>query len=214
MIKGKGATSFPGVELDYCGVYRITKDGKLSLLTNEMSKPNGITFSPDEKTLYVSTSDPEHAVWMAFPVKPDGTLGKGKQFFDATASVGKLKGLPDGMKTDKDGNLFAAGPGGILVFTPAAEHLGTRRHTGVPTANCNWGRRPERCSTSRRTKQSAGSRRKREVTRLVVVLLERAFSPLTARTHVNDEVPGEYRELGARRSRRPSKRACEFVFHV
>jgi gluconolactonase len=137
MIKGRGATSFPGVELDFCGVYRLTKDGKLSLLTKEMSKPNGITFSPDEKTLYVSNSDPLHAVWMAFPVNADGTLGKGKVFFDATKSVGRLKGLPDGMKTDKDGNLFAAGPGGILVFTPAGEHLGTIA-TGVATANCNW----------------------------------------------------------------------------
>jgi gluconolactonase len=116
----------------------VTKDGKLSLLTKEMSKPNGITFSPDEKTLYVSNSDPERAIWMAFPVKEDGTLGKGKVFFDATKTVGRLKGLPDGMKTDKDGNLFAAGPGGILVFTPAGEHLGTIA-TGVATANCNWG---------------------------------------------------------------------------
>jgi gluconolactonase len=138
MIKGKGATVFPGVELDFCGVYRLTKDGKLSLLTKEMSKPNGITFSPDEKTLYVSNSDPARAIWMAFPVKEDGTLGEGKVFFDATASVGKLKGLPDGMKTDEHGNLWAAGPGGILILTPKGEHLGTIV-TGVPTANCNWG---------------------------------------------------------------------------
>jgi gluconolactonase len=138
MIKGKGASEFPGVELDYCGVYRLTKDGKLSLLTKEMTKPNGITFSPDEKTLYVSNSDPKQAIWMAFPVKEDGTLGKGRVFFDATASVSQHKGLPDGMKADKDGNLFAAGPGGILIFTPGGEHLGTIA-TGVATANCNWG---------------------------------------------------------------------------
>jgi gluconolactonase len=138
MIKGKGASEFPGVELDFCGVYRISKDGKLTLLTKEMSKPNGITFSPDEKTLYIANSDPEKAIWMAYPVKEDGTLGKGKVFFDATNRVGKYKGLPDGMKTDKDGNLFAAGPGGILVFNPKGEHLGTIA-TGVPTANCNWG---------------------------------------------------------------------------
>jgi gluconolactonase len=138
MIKGKGASEFPGVELDFCGVYRLTKDGKLSLLTKDMSKPNGITFSPDEKTLYVANSDPEKAIWMAFPVKEDGTLGEGKVFFDATKSVANSKGLPDGMKADKDGNLFAAGPGGILVFSPAGDHLGTIA-TGVATANCNWG---------------------------------------------------------------------------
>ena len=138
MVQGKGTSVFPGMELDFCGVYRLTKDGKLSLLTKEMSKPNGITFSPDEKTLYVSNSDPARAIWMAFPVKEDGTLGEGKVFFDATASVGKLKGLPDGMKTDEHGNLWAAGPGGILILTPKGEHLGTIV-TDVPTANCNWG---------------------------------------------------------------------------
>lgn len=58
----------PRRELDFCGVYRLSKDGELTLLTREMTRPNGIAFSPDEKTLYVSNSDPDHAVWMAFPV--------------------------------------------------------------------------------------------------------------------------------------------------
>jgi gluconolactonase len=132
------APGFPGVDMDYCGIYRITKDGKLSLLTKEMSKPNGITLSPDEKTLYVSNSDPDKAIWMAFPLKEDGTLGKGKVFYDATALVKGRKGLPDGMKSDKDGNLFATGPGGVFIFTPKGEHLGTIA-TGVATSNCNWG---------------------------------------------------------------------------
>jgi gluconolactonase len=135
----KDAGGFPGTELDFCGVYRLSRDGKLTLLTKEMSKPNGIAFSPDEKTLYVANSDPERAVWMAFPVKDDGTLGEVKVFFDATQAVKeKKKGLPDGMKVDREGNLFATGPGGVLVFTPDGTHLGTLA-TGVPTANCNWG---------------------------------------------------------------------------
>jgi gluconolactonase len=134
----KGSDEFPGRELDFCGVFRLSKDGKLTLLTREMTRPNGIAFSPDEKTLYVANSDPKQAVWMAFPVEEDGTLGKGKVFFDSTAQVGKLKGLPDGMKVDRNGNLFATGPGGVLVFTPAGEHLGTLA-TGVPTSNCAWG---------------------------------------------------------------------------
>jgi gluconolactonase len=135
----KGVEGFPGQELDFCGVYRLSKNGRLTLLTKEMSKPNGIAFSPDEKTLYVANSDPEKAIWMAFPVKRDGTLGKGKVFFDATkfAKAGQ-KGLPDGMKVDKKGNLFATGPGGVLVFTPKGEHLGTI-NTGERTSNCNWG---------------------------------------------------------------------------
>ena len=71
------------MEMDYSGVYRLSKDGKVTLLTKEMTKPNGIAFSPDEKTLYVSNSDPEKAIWMALDVKDDGTLGKGRVFYDA-----------------------------------------------------------------------------------------------------------------------------------
>ena len=130
----------PARELDFCGVYRVSaKDGTLTLLTKEMSRPNGIAFSPDEKTLYVANSDPKKAVWMAFDVKADGTLGEGRVFYDATKWVGKERpGLPDGLKVDVAGNLFATGPGGVLVFAPDATYLG-RIDTGVPTANCAFG---------------------------------------------------------------------------
>jgi gluconolactonase len=129
----------PARELEYCGVYRLSKDGQITLLTKELTRPNGIAFSPDEKTLYIAVSDPDKAVWMAYNVKPDGTLGKGKVFFDSTDWVKeKKKGLPDGMKVDKDGNLFATGPGGLHVFAPDGTLLGTLA-TGVATANCNWG---------------------------------------------------------------------------
>jgi gluconolactonase len=128
----------PARELDFCGVYRLAKDGKLTLLTKEMSAPNGIAFSPDEKTLYVSNSDPKKAIWMAFDVKEDGTLGSGRVFFDSTDWVKTRKGLPDGMKVDKDGILFATGPGGVHVFTPDGTLLGTI-DTGEKTANCGWG---------------------------------------------------------------------------
>ncbi len=129
----------PAKELDFQGVYRLTADGKLTLLTKEMSRPNGIAFSPDEKTLYVANSDPDKANWMAFPVKEDGTLGEGKEFADNSKAVkdGK-KGLPDGLKTDTKGNVWATGAGGVYVFSPAGKHLGTLA-TGVPTANVGWG---------------------------------------------------------------------------
>lgn len=125
-------------EMDYCGVFRLGKDGKTTLLTKEMSRPNGLAFSPDEKTLYVANSDPDHAVWMAFPVNADGTLGKGKVFVDVTGMVKDHPGLPDGMKIDRSGNLFAAGPGGIHVYAADGKRLG-RIDTGQKTANCNWG---------------------------------------------------------------------------
>ncbi|MGY8688098.1 MAG: SMP-30/gluconolactonase/LRE family protein, partial [Verrucomicrobiales bacterium] len=101
----------PRRELDFCGVYRLAKNGTLTLLTKEMTRPNGIAFSPDEKTLYVAQSDPKAALWKAFPVKDDGTLGESQVLHDVTAMVGKHKGLPDGMKVDKAGNIWATGPG-------------------------------------------------------------------------------------------------------
>lgn len=138
-LRKPAGEEFPDRDLDFCGVYRLSKDGKLTLLTKEMSRPNGIAFSPDEKTLYVANSDPAKAIWMAFPVKDDGTLGEGRVFYDATKMGGKDRpGLPDGMKVDAKGNVFATGPGGVMVFSPAGIHLGTIA-TGVPTANCAWG---------------------------------------------------------------------------
>ena len=128
----------PMRELDFCGVYRLSTDGRLTLLTKEMTRPNGIAFSPDEKTLYVAQSDPKAALWKSFPVKQDGTLGESKVLFDATDLVGKLPGLPDGMKVDAAGNLWATGPGGVHVFDSSGKPLG-RIETGERTANCGWG---------------------------------------------------------------------------
>ncbi|MEX2112288.1 MAG: SMP-30/gluconolactonase/LRE family protein [Pirellulales bacterium] len=126
-------------ELDFFGVYRIAKDGTLTLLTKEMTRPNGVAFSPDEKTLYVAQSDPDAAIWKAFEVNSDGTLGKSRVFFDSTAWVKEgRKGLPDGMKVDAAGNLFATGPGGVHVFAPDGALLGTFA-TGEATANCAFG---------------------------------------------------------------------------
>ena len=126
-------------ELPFSGVFRRKPDGAVSLLTKELSFPNGIAFSPDEKILYVSNSDPDRAIWMAYDVTPDGGLANGRLFFDATSFVkaGK-KGLPDGLKIDEHGNLFAGGPGGVLVFTPAGKLLGTIVTT-EPTANVAFG---------------------------------------------------------------------------
>ena len=129
-------------ELDFCGVYRLSKDGKLTLLTKDMTRPNGLALSPDEKKLYVANSDgPERAIWMEFNLKPDGSVDKGKVFFDASAwaKSGKI-GNPDGMKIDKDGNLWATGPGGLHIFTPDGTHLGTISPDSTdPISNCAWG---------------------------------------------------------------------------
>lgn len=132
-------TEDPGRELDFQGVYRLSAKGELVLLTKELNRPNGLAFSADEKTLYVANSEPEKAVLMAFPVRPDGSLGNGKVFFDVTATVSKEKpGLPDGLKVSADGTVWATGPGGVLVYSSQGKHLGTLA-TGVATANLAFG---------------------------------------------------------------------------
>ncbi len=128
----------PSRELDFCGVYRLTPNGELTLLVKDLERPNGLAFSPDEKILYVAQSDPKKAIWMAYNVKGDGTLGGGRVFADVTTLVDKLPGLPDGMKIDREGNLFATGPGGVHIYSPDGKHLG-RIETGQRTSNCNWG---------------------------------------------------------------------------
>ena len=128
----------PDRELPYQGVFRRSRDGRVTLLTRDMTRPNGLAFSPDEKRLYVAQSDPAAAIWRVFDMKPDGTLGEGRVLFDSTGMVKTLKGLPDGLKVDADGNLFATGPGGVLVLSPEGKHLGTIL-TGQATSNCAFG---------------------------------------------------------------------------
>jgi len=125
----------PAKELDYQGVYRLRKEGKLNLLTTEFTRPNGIAFSPDEKKLYVANSDPELAIWKVFDVLEDGSIRNGRIFYDATELVAQEKGLPDGLKVDNKGNLFATGPGGVFIFSPEGKVLGKIK-TGQATSNC------------------------------------------------------------------------------
>ncbi|MGH7573869.1 MAG: SMP-30/gluconolactonase/LRE family protein [Longimicrobiales bacterium] len=120
-------------ELDFQGVYRVSADGTVSLVTAELSAPNGIGFSPDGSTLYIA--DSRDALWMAYPVLADGSIGEGRRFAEAT---GDDPGAPDGLEVDVNGNLFATGPGGVHVFAPDGTRLG-RIVTGVPTGNVAWG---------------------------------------------------------------------------
>lgn len=126
----------PMKELKFNGVYRVSKNGKLDLLHKELTRPNGLAFSPDEKTLYVANSDEKRKIWMKFDVDVAGKIANGKIFFDATAET--ADGLPDGMKIDKRGNLYCTGPGGVWVFTPEGKHLGTIAPKEVP-ANVAFG---------------------------------------------------------------------------
>lgn len=131
-----GQEDDPARELDFNGIYRLSPDGVLELLERGQSRPNGIAFSPDEETLYVANSDGSNAVWMAYPVLADGTLGEGRVFYDVSGET--ASGAPDGLKVDQTGNVFATGPGGVWVFDPTGNHLGTIQPDQVP-ANVAWG---------------------------------------------------------------------------
>jgi gluconolactonase len=128
----------PERELPFQGVFRRHRDGAVSLLTREMTIPNGLAFSPDEKTLYVTQSDPAAPLCRAFDVRPDGALGSSRVFFDAGTLAKTRRGLPDGLKVDVEGNVFMTGPGGVLILTPDGRHLGTIL-TGQSTGNCAFG---------------------------------------------------------------------------
>jgi len=125
----------PAKELKFNGVYRL-RGTRLELLIKDMTRPNGIAFSPDEKKVYIANSDPARKVWMVYDVAPDGRLVNGKVFKDVTGET--ADGLPDGLKVDSRGNVWATGPGGIWVFSPDGKQLGRIQPPEVP-ANCAWG---------------------------------------------------------------------------
>lgn len=128
----------PLKELNFNGVYRLTPKGDVHLLISDLSFPNGIALSPDEGTLYVAISDPKRPVIMAYALTEDGKVWNERVFFNASSLMEGRKGLPDGLKVDKQGNLWATGPGGVLVISPEGKHLGTL-NTGEATANCAFG---------------------------------------------------------------------------
>jgi len=134
-----GGNKSPLKELAWNGVYRLAADGKVSLLVKDLTFPNGIALSPDEKTLYVAISDGAAPRVMAYDVQADGSVANGRVFFDAKplAAQGR-KGSPDGMKVDAKGNIFTTGPGGVLVISPEGKHLGSVL-TNQATGNCAWG---------------------------------------------------------------------------
>ena len=122
-------------ELPYSGVYCL-KNGKLKLLTKELSGPNGIAFSPDEKYLYVGDWDEKHKVVMRYEVDADGNLSNGKVFYDMTKAPGE--DAIDGIKVDRQGNLYVSGPGGLWILSPQGKHLGTIVAPEHPH-NMTWG---------------------------------------------------------------------------
>lgn len=129
--------SDPTKEIPFQGVYKATADGQVYLLVDSLTRPNGIAFTPDEKTLIVANSDPDKAIWYAFDINDNDVLSNARIFYDATKeSKAGEKGLPDGFRIDKRGNVFATGPGGVWVFNKDGKVLGKFK-TPVATANCS-----------------------------------------------------------------------------
>lgn len=135
----------PQKELTINGVYRIArarqqKSGatpnrdQLQLVIKDLGRPNGIAFSPDEKFLYIAESG--RKVWLRYPVRPDGSVGEGTLFLDPSGD--QSIGGPDGIRVDKEGNVYGSGPGGVWIISPEGKHLGTIK---VPerVSNVAWG---------------------------------------------------------------------------
>ena len=129
----------PQIEIKFNGVYRMGKDGKVTAIEKELYRPNGVALSPDERTLYVSQSEPTKAIINAYSLDADGNVTGKKLFHDVTDLVGeKSPGLPDGLTVASDGTIFTSAPGGILVLSKEGKRLG-RINDGKPTANCKFG---------------------------------------------------------------------------
>lgn len=126
--------SDPKKELTHNGVYKVKKDGTVILLVDSITRPNGLAFFPGEKKLLVANSDPDKPNWYVFDVNGD-SLTNGKIFYSYAGKNENMPGLPDGLKIDRNGNVFATGPGGLSVFNSDGKLLG-RLNLNDPSANC------------------------------------------------------------------------------
>ncbi len=137
----------PKKELPFSGVYRVDAAGRVTLLTRALDSPNGLAFSPDERTLYVTNANAKAAKVWAFPLREDGTLEDGRVVADVSAAAqdyarrGIRTGNPDGIKVDRSGRLYFAGPGGVHVLLPDGTFLGMIEFPG-PVSNLAWGEDP------------------------------------------------------------------------
>ena len=125
----------PRRELPFTGVFSLS-NGMLRLLSTDLTGPNGIAFSPDEKYLYVTNWDVKKKVVMSYEANADGTLSNGTVFFDMTSAPGEE--ALDGLKVDQQGNLYVSGPGGLWIISPEGTHLGTIKGPKLPH-NMAWG---------------------------------------------------------------------------
>ena len=125
----------PKKETPFQGVYKVKKSGEVILLVDSITRPNGIILLPGEKTLLVANSDPAKPNWYAFDLTAGDSLTNARIFYSTAGGEKGLKGLPDGMKADKAGNIFATGPGGVWIFNKSGKLLG-KIIVPEATSNC------------------------------------------------------------------------------
>ena len=121
-------------EIPFQGVYRLDDKGNVRLLTKDLTQPNGLAFSPDGKHFYIDDSEQRNI--RVYDAASDGTPSNGRIFGEEPGA--KHDGVPDGIKVDKNGNLFVTGPRGIWVWDAEGNHLGTIALPEQP-ANLTWG---------------------------------------------------------------------------
>jgi len=126
--------SDPKKEISFNGVYKVKTNGEVILLVDSITRPNGIALTPDEKKLIVACSDGKHPNWYIFDINGD-SLVNGKIFYSAAEEAKTMKGSPDGFKIDKNGNIFASGPGGVYIFNSGGKKLGMIRLNDA-ASNC------------------------------------------------------------------------------
>ncbi len=122
-------------EIGINGVFRINPENEVSLLIDSLTWPNGIGLSPDEQTLYINQSDPQNPILYSYTINDNGELEEGKILYDFKDLSITEKGLPDGLKVHKSGNIFATGPGGVHIIRPDGKLLATI-NTVKASANC------------------------------------------------------------------------------
>jgi gluconolactonase len=125
----------PGKEIPFQGVFVAPAEGDVKVIVDSLTRPNGLAFLPNRKTLIVANSDPEKAIWYAFDLTENDSVTTARVFYDATENTKTEKGLPDGLKIDRNGNIFATGPGGVWIFNSSGKVLGKIKLSEA-SANC------------------------------------------------------------------------------
>lgn len=126
----------PEKEIPFQGVYVVSAEGDVKLIVDSLTRPNGLAFLKNRKTLIVANSDSGKARWYAFDLTETDSVTDARIFYDGTENTKTEKGLPDGLKIDSNNTVFATGPGGVWIFNAGGKVLGKIRFNDFPVSNC------------------------------------------------------------------------------